>query len=416
MSKFAKLSREALFLGRIDRPGRRRWARSRGDALPGSDEAVLCPGGRAPHLLTLAPNGSGRYTSCLIPNLVNYAGQVVVLDIDGKGYAATAAARRSLGQRVFRLDPFGLTGPEPEPDTFTALDWIEGGDGAAITRGCREGAELFSRGPSVADPDEREAIGLLGAVLGYLYPVPEKKFNENELYLTLHSEDIVYSLAVVLDTIGGKLTEGTYEAIASFLQRDARQRSRILARATSILKVFSNLDVAASTDGSTFKFPSDEPATVYIIVPAERVTMYAPLLRLWIGGMLSTTLRAPDPAVPALFLLNHCAELMPFPQLAVAYATAPAGKVRLWTFWHDVSQLRAAYARDWPSMIAECGAVQVFGTSDPEAAAEAATILGLPPDDIRSLGPEGQVVRLDGVPRRLHRLGVPELHGPQTRS
>jgi type IV secretion system protein VirD4 len=406
MSKFSRLSREALFLGRTERQGHRRRARGPADALPGADEAVLCPGGQAPHLLTIAPNRSSRDRSCLVPNLLNYAGQVVVLDIDGRAYAATAAARRALGQYVMRLDPFGVTGPEPAPDTYTAPDWIEGGDGAVLTRGCREVAELFSRGPSLGDADESEAIGLLSAILGYLYVVPEKKINENELYVTLHSEDIIYSLAVVLDTIGKRLTESTYAEIASFLQKDDRARTCILARATSLLKVFSSLDVAASTDGSTFKFPSDQPATVYIIVPAERVKIYAPLLRVWIGGMLRTTLRAPDPAVPALFLLDHCAELMPFPQLAAAHATAPAGKLRLWTFWHDVSQLRAAYARDWPAMIAGCGAVQVFGTSDPEAAAEAATILGLPPDDIRSLGTEDQIVRLDGVPRRLHRLGT----------
>jgi hypothetical protein len=95
---------------------------------------------------------------------------------------------------------------------------------------------------------------------------------------------------------------------------------------------------------------------------------------------------------------------MPFPQLEATHATVPAGKLRIWTFWHDVSQLRAAYPRGWPAMIAGCGAVQVFGTRDPEAAAEAAAILGLPPADIRSLSPEDQIVRLDGIPRRLQRL------------
>lgn len=407
MGKFSKLGQEALFLGRTERPGRRRWGKAAAtDELPGADEAVVCTGGAAPHLLTFAPNGSHLDRSCLLPNLLHYPGPVVVLDVDGGAFAATAAARRALGHHVARLDPFGVTGPEANPDTYTTADWIEGGSKEIVSRGCRWVAELFSRGPSLGDADEDDAVGLLAAILGYLYVVPEKKINENELYVTLHSEDIVYSLAVVLDTIGKKLPDAAYAELAAFLAKDDRTRTRILARATSLLKIFSSLEVAATVDGSTFTFPWDRPTTVYIIVPAERLKVYAPMLRVWIGGMLHTALSEPAPAVPSLFLLEHCAELMPFPQLAAAYAASPPGRLRLWTFWHDVSRLRAAYARDWPAMIAASGAVQVFGTSDPEAAAEAAAILGLPQDEIRSLGPGDQVVRLDGVPRRSQRLGV----------
>ena len=93
MGIFSRLSREALLLGRVDRPGRRRWIWDSADALPSADEAVLFAGGQAPHLMTIAPNRSGRDRSCLIPNLLNYSGQAVVLDVDGKAYAATAGAR-----------------------------------------------------------------------------------------------------------------------------------------------------------------------------------------------------------------------------------------------------------------------------------------------------------------------------------
>lgn len=403
MGKSAKLSQEALLLGRTERPGRRRLARGSAPALPGPDEAVLSPGGRAPHLMTFAPNRSGRDRSCLVPNLMNYAGQVVVLDVDGRAYAATEAARRALGQHVMRLDPFGVIGPEG--DTYTPVDWIESGDDSVISAGCREVAELFSRGPSFGDTIESDAVGLLDAIIGYIYKVPEKKVND--LYNTLHSEDMVYSFSVVLDTIGRKLTESTYAEIAGFIAKDDGTRTRTLARTNSFLTAIGSHDVEASMNGSTFEFPSPQPVTVYIIVPTERLKIHNTLLRVWIGGLMITALRAPDPAVPALFLLDHCSELMPFPQLAAAHATTSPGKLRIWSFWHDVSQLRAAYPRDWPDMIAGCGAVQAFGTSDPEAAAEAAAILGLAPDDIRSLGPEDQIVRLDGAPRRLHRLSVP---------
>ncbi|MEY9912049.1 type IV secretion system protein VirD4 [Catenulispora sp. MAP12-49] len=402
MGKFSKLSHEALFLGRAERQGRRRWTRSSADALPGADEAVLCPGGKAPHIMTFAPHRSGRDRSCVVPNLLNYTGQAVVLDIDGRAYAATADARRALGQQVMRLDPFGLIAPAGH--TYTPVDWIQAPSQEIFSEECRNVAELFSRGPSFGDLTESDTIGLLSAIIGYLYVVPEKKVND--LYDILLTDDVVYSLAVVLDTIGKKLSVSTYSEIASFLNKEDKARTRILARAAARFKVLSSLEVEAAMAGSDFMFPSDRPVTVYVIVPAERVTMYATLLRVWIGGLLANALRAPDPAVPSLFLLDHCAELLPFPQLEAAYATMSHRKVRIWSFWNDVSQLRAGYPRGWPAMIAGSGAVQVFGTGDPEAAAEAATVLGLPPDEIRSLGAQDQIVRLDGAPRRLRRLSM----------
>jgi type IV secretion system protein VirD4 len=402
MSKFARQSREALFLGRVDRPGRRRWVRGQADALPAADEAVLSGGGQAPHLLTIAPNGAGRDRSCVLPNLLNYAGQAVVFDVGGKAYAATAAARRAMGQLVMRLDPFGVTGPESH--TYSPFDWIDPKDMSVFASDCLEIAELLSSGNSYGNVGERAATALVGAVLGYLYAVPEKQWDD--LYSTLHSDDVVYTLAVVLDTIGKKIHPTSYTEIASFLERDDRIRSRILTTATSMIKDLGSPEVQKTLHDSEFDFPSQPAITVYVILPAEQLALHAALARLWIGFLLLRTARAAEkPALPVLFLLDHCAELSPFPLIEGVLAAVPAGSLRIWTFWDDVQQLRAACPRRWPAVIAGAGAVQVFGTIDPEAAEEVAAVLGLPADQIRSLGPGDQIVRLDGAaPRRVRRL------------
>jgi type IV secretion system protein VirD4 len=402
MSKLARQGREELFLGRVDRPGRRRWIRGPADALPAADEAVLSGGGQAPHLLTIAPNGAGRDRSCVLPNLLNYAGQAVVFDVGGKAYAATAGARRAMGQVVMRLDPFGVIGPES--NTYSPFDWITHEDMSVFVSDCLEIAELLSPGNSYGNVCERAATALVGAVLGYLYAVPEKRFDD--LYSTLHSDDVVYTLAVVLDTIGKKIHPTSYTEIASFLERDDRIRSRILTTATSMIKDLGSPEVQKTLHNSAFDFPSQSPVTVYVILPAEQLALHSALARLWIGFLLLRTARAAEkPALPVLFLLDHCAELSPFPLVEWTFAAAPTGSLRIWTFWDDVRQLRAACPRHWPSIIAGAGAVQVFGTSDPKTADEIAAVLGLPADQIRSLGPGDQIVRLDGAaPRRVRRL------------
>ena len=135
MSKSVTQRGEALFLGRVDRPGHRRWFRDPAGSLPAGDEAVLSGAGQAPHVLTIAPAGAGRDRSCMIPNLLNYAGQAVVLDVGGKAYAATADARVAMGQRVMRLDPFGVAGPES--NKLAPFDWIESRDMSVFVSDCQ---------------------------------------------------------------------------------------------------------------------------------------------------------------------------------------------------------------------------------------------------------------------------------------
>jgi len=61
------------------------------------------------HLITIAGSRSGKGTSLIIPNLLNYAGSVVVIDPKGENAARTAKYRaETLGQHVVILDPFNV--------------------------------------------------------------------------------------------------------------------------------------------------------------------------------------------------------------------------------------------------------------------------------------------------------------------
>jgi type IV secretion system protein VirD4 len=63
------------------------------------------------HILTIAPTGSGKGISAVIPNLLDYPGSVLVLDLKGENYAVTAARRARFGP-VLVLDPFRITGAD----------------------------------------------------------------------------------------------------------------------------------------------------------------------------------------------------------------------------------------------------------------------------------------------------------------
>jgi type IV secretion system protein VirD4 len=406
VSNLGGLSPKELFLGRLDRPGRYESAEASATSIPaGAAGAGFVAFDQDSHLLTIAPNRSGRDRSCLIPNLLTYPGQVVVVDLNGSAYAATAEARRGMGHAVVRLDPFGVTGPES--DALDPLDLLDGLEPPALESACQDIADLLSLRDPSGDTDEYEAFGLLSAVIGYLHAVPERR-SFDQIYPALNTDDIVYSLAVVLDTVGKKIPKMSYSEISSFLQKEDAVRSRILAKITPRLKPLASLEVQKSLSRSSVPLPemlSGAPVTIYIIIPAEQLAIHSVLLRVWIGTLLHSVLRArKSSSLPMLFLLDYCAELGPFPLLESLLRIESGNAFRIWTFWHDVHQLRTTYPIGWPEVVSGCGAVQVFGTKDPAAAGEAEALLGLSANDVSSLGPGEQIVRLDGAPRRMRRL------------
>ncbi|MCD8518860.1 MAG: type IV secretory system conjugative DNA transfer family protein, partial [Flavobacterium sp.] len=75
------------------------------------------------HLMTVAPTGTGKGRSVVVPTLLTYPGSVVVMDPKGENYAITARARYDMGQQVIRLNPFDVLGSAT--DSFNFFDLFQ---------------------------------------------------------------------------------------------------------------------------------------------------------------------------------------------------------------------------------------------------------------------------------------------------
>src|ERR1700758_28783 len=71
-------------------------------ARPQSGELITYAGDG--HLITFAPTGTGKTSGPVIGNALKHPGQLIVLDPKGEVFAATAQARRAMGQQVHVLD------------------------------------------------------------------------------------------------------------------------------------------------------------------------------------------------------------------------------------------------------------------------------------------------------------------------
>ena len=373
-----------------------------GEAASSAGDDLVEHGGDS-HLLTIAPPVAGRARACVIPNLLTYPGSVVVVDLTGAAYRTTARARREMGQTVVRLDPFHVI--DQESDSLNPLDLLSGLEGPALESCCQDVAALLKGVRSFTDVWENTAFGLLSGVIGYIASVPEKnKFSD--LYSTFHSDDVVYNLAVVLDTIGKRIPKMSYSEIASWLQRADAERSRVLTSVTSQLKLLMTQDSQQALGKSTFSladFADGKPFSIYIMIPPSKFPLHSSLLRVWIGTLLHCVIRRREHHTPpALFMLDECAKLGYFQELDAAIQSGPGAGLRIWTFWHDLQQLRSHFPASW--LMSNSNVLQAFGVRDFTSSAELAALLGVKPDDIRSLANDEQIVSLHGVPSRLKQL------------
>ena len=105
-------------------------------------EAEVTYSGDAP-LFTVAPTGAGKGVSVIIPTLLSYPGSVVVIDPKGENYAVTSRYRREIGQKVYKLDPFGVA--EGASSSINPFDVFQL-DGASVEADAAVIAEMFASG------------------------------------------------------------------------------------------------------------------------------------------------------------------------------------------------------------------------------------------------------------------------------
>jgi type IV secretion system protein VirD4 len=356
-------------------------------------------------LLTIAPAGSGTGRSCIIPNLLTYTGPVVVIDPTGEAYTVTARARKAMGHTVVRLDPFGVI--DEESDALNPFDLLHGLEGEKLELACQDIADMLPLRKCFTDVWENAAFGLVCGVIGYLAVVPEKR-KFADLITTFHADDVIYNLAVVLDTIGKRIPKMSYMEIASFLQKSDVERSRILTTITSQLKAMTSQSVLKTLSRSSVpiaEIVEGKPISLFVIVPPAKLPSHFSLLRLWIAMLLYCfRSRQVCPIEPTLVLLDECAQLGTFPQLEIGMTSGGTHGLRIWTFWHDLTQFRGLYPASWLTLLNNCGTVQVFGANNFAVASEVAAALGIDAADVLSLATDEQIIWRDASAQRIRKL------------
>ena len=393
------------------------------DATHHIGEKVVYEGER--HLLLFGPNGTGKGTRFLIPNLLSINNRsLLVIDPKGELAAVTAAHRHKAGNDVKILDPFGKL-HEAVKDSADHRYLIE--HGLTTSAGYNPLALLDPASPKSfyddaaalgealikiegKDPHWGEsAQGLLVALIMWekIKYGDEANLENVRALLTQADEsdrvvdkkgkatdELVKGLAV---TAADMVLDGGYE-IASLAARFTEKSNEMASvRSTAdtqtrwILSPPMRADLKKA-DGVDFRKLKEKPTTVYVILPADRMRTHSVWLRLVVVSALRALYR--PGGLRTLLLIDEMPALGHLGPLEDAFGLVRGYKVQIAGICQDLNQLKALYKERWESFLANAGVVQGFTPNDLTTAkwmserAGQATMLA--PSSSESRSPKGE--------------------------
>lgn len=362
------------------------------------------------HVITIAPTGTGKGRSCIIPALLRHVGPVIVIDPKGENVAVTARRRREMGHQVVVLDPIGIT--DEEPGALNPLDLIDAGAADAVDIAASYAVALlddsgdprntywYQRAQSLLsglmlhtctneDPTERNLAATRRLLAGLRSQPPGASLEMNST-----NAELLESPHPEARLAGQSLNNAAAETIGSILSMT--QDGIDFLRGPLIEAAISrtSFDLDAITRG--------DPLSIYIVLPPHMMESHGRLLRLWVMALMGLiTRRRGKPDQSTLFIVDEAAQLGTLPQLRQAVTLLRGYGLQCWSLWQDVSQLRLLYPRDWETMVNNCRVIQCFGALNLMAAEAMARLTGYgSPEAVLDLHETEMLLQIAGEPAR----------------
>jgi type IV secretion system protein VirD4 len=317
-------------------------------------------------LLVLAPQGAGKGVGPVVCNLLDYRGSILCTDPKGENAAITARHRSTLGP-VFRLD----VGDPERSAAFNPMSTIRWN-----TVDEADDAEALADLMLVPDLKEESHWRMRATawLTGFILYVGHSYRETPELVTLAQVNEVVNAdpetFRATLDDMLRLPVAKVAETAAQILKgKDSEESRNILSNLVKGTEIWSlGKPLALISGQSEFSFEElyRRTATVFLIVPEEKLAIYGPFLRVMTGLALNGVLRAgremSPPAERPLFLLDEAAALGylgPLEQ-GMGYLRAYA---RAMLIFQDLGQLEATYPKA-RSLISNAATLVAFGVND----------------------------------------------------
>jgi type IV secretion system protein VirD4 len=323
------------------------------------------------HLLTMAPTRTGKGVGTVIPNLLTADRSVICIDPKGENARIAFRARQRFGP-VHVLDPFAVTGHRSA--AFNPLDGFDAkGADVAEDSGMLADALVHDEPGMAGDAHwNEEAKALIAGLILFTVaaePPADRHLGTLRKHLTLAPQTFAALLARMqeMDACNGLIAR----AANRHLGKSDREASGVVSAAQRHTHFLDSPRMTAVLQRSDFAFADLKrgTATVFLVLPPDRLSTYARWLRLIVTRSLTDMARqAATPARPVLYMLDEFAALGRLEPVERAMGLMAGYGVQLWPILQDIHQLRAAYGRGAGTFLSNAAVLQVFGVNDVETA------------------------------------------------
>ena len=290
------------------------------------------------HIFLMAPTGSGKGVSFVLPNLLSSQESVIVHDIKMENFVLTSGYRASQGQRTYMFEPLN---PEGKTHCYNPFDFIS-----------KNPDQMFNDIQKIAHillPDHCHSChaqerSLFIAIALYIMADLEKTKSFGEIYRILMgnlSKELTAALKLKIHNVG-------LDLINNFLNKEKDACACITSSLASHLELWGNPLIDYVTSKSDFN-PADfrrEKATLYVGLQPGDIKRLRPLMQFFyqhIAQSLCTPADSKKDTHGVLFILDEFPTLGKMDIFTDSIPYFRGYKVRLLMIAQNLNDVKASY-------------------------------------------------------------------------
>ena len=376
----------------------RRWFGRKGHIFGRVGRSILRASDDRHHLV-IGPTRSGKGAGYVIPNALMHQGSMIVTDLKGEIFRATAGFRRKNGNRVYYFSP----GSEVT-HRYNPIDFIRQERGTRTTDIQNVAAILV---PENTDSEhavwQATSQQVIAGAISYILESPfyEGRRNLAEINSFFNSGTNLQELMKWIKAREPYLSRFTIESFNAYIALSDRAAASALLDIQKAMRPFKNERIAAATSVTDMDLRAMQrrPITIYLAPNITDVTLVKPLLTLFVQQTMDILTLEHDPdALPVYFLLDEFRQLKRLNEVMNKLPYVAGYRIKLAFIVQDLKNLDEIYGETARhSLLGNCAYQLVLGANDQATADYVSRALGKRTVRYQS---ESRTIELTGLHRR----------------